>query len=94
MLKNNILVVIEVYGANTELGILTIVCKLKSFINFSLIFTFVLSTPNKNPSGNITAHLPSCFNLYIIRVINRSNVSDPLKFEGKFACMFFTSCPP
>ena len=84
----------DVYGANTELGNLIIVCKLNSLNSFAFMFIFVLSAPNKNPSGNITAALPNDFNLYIIRAINKSAVSDPLKFDGKFIKYSFSKFPP
>lgn len=88
------LVVIDVYGAKTELGNLIIVCKLNSFSSFVFIFILVLSVPNKNPSGSITAALPKDLSLYMINAINKSAVSDPLKFDGKFTKYSFNKFPP
>ena len=75
------------------MGNRTIVCKLQSSINFSLIRALMFS-PNKNPSGKTKAALPPTFNSCIIKTKNRSAVSLVLKVAGKFVSIPSSSFPP
>ena len=55
--KNKILVDTVAYGLKTELGSLTIVCKLNSSNIFFFIFA-LFPSPFKNPSGSIIPAFP------------------------------------
>ena len=85
-------VVIDVYGANTECGKCTIICRLNSFNILVIIATFALSVLNKNPSGKITATRPLNFSIAIIAFINESSIFELISSIGKLLFMLSLVC--
>ena len=85
---------VDLYGEKMLPGNLIIVWRLNSRSIFVLMASFAPSTPNRNPSGTITAALPSRLRRYIMSTIKRSAVSLERMSIGKFPLTLASVLPP
>ena len=93
LVKNSRFVLMPVYGLKTPFGRRTIVCRLHSVSNFSLIVVLTPS-PNSVPSGSTIAPRPPSFSSVRIKTRNRSAVSRVRNFCGQLVSMPSSSMPP